>query len=542
MDPELMSVLQSNLAPSDSQATVLRTLLHNEETEISQMQDTIAVLLTRVSELRSQSARKEEALPLLWGALSPLRHIPNEVLGHIFSCCVDNIRQHYEGTIMDLSEAPWVLGRVCSRWRAVSLGLPQLWDTVGLSSATVLTADSEAATRTLLARSRALPLYLAVRCPHEPKDMPKFTTEDEDCNIAFFELVWEPHHRIKAITLDLTDTQVRHLMRRIFTGARSYPLLSSFYLAVDDHSYSAPEGRLDITGILDSLQHSPLLQEVELSWSHPPARPITLSTAPWSGLRNLRLQLHIQLPEARDILMQCPALESARFSLLCDGRQSAPWVPRSCILHNLRELYLAVPYADIRSGPLFDTFTCPRLETISLDVKYLSVESFRRFATRSDFKLLHLSLERVSDITAYDLRVFLRLQQTLRTLSVTNCDCCAYGAFFELFLHDAVVPDDCVALPELKNLVLGLDYTHRMVGDRVAQMAKYLSAHREPDSPFPILERVVLMTHSSAEGARFYEDTEDRLAAVVASGFILREVSPATYDITAYAEGDHRRR
>ncbi|KAJ7177231.1 hypothetical protein C8R43DRAFT_1057318, partial [Mycena crocata] len=191
MDSELISLLQRNGIPSDAQATILRNLLYSGEAEISDMENTVTALLLRVSELRAQSARKQEALAPLRGALSTLRQMPIEIMGHIFSCCVENSRRRVRVPIMDAREAPLLLGHVCAHWRVVSFSLPQLWNTVEFSNTTVLIPDVAATIRTLLARTGALPLHLLVRRPHWPKSVVNLFPADADANVAFLELVFD---------------------------------------------------------------------------------------------------------------------------------------------------------------------------------------------------------------------------------------------------------------------------------------------------------------------------------------------------------------
>ncbi|KAJ7647872.1 hypothetical protein FB45DRAFT_210347 [Roridomyces roridus] len=63
----------------------------------------------------------------LRAALSPLRHLPTEILSAIFALVgpVENLLE--SGT-----SGPWCVSAVCSRWRAIALSLPSLWTDVSL--------------------------------------------------------------------------------------------------------------------------------------------------------------------------------------------------------------------------------------------------------------------------------------------------------------------------------------------------------------------------------------------------------------------------
>ncbi|KAJ7803743.1 hypothetical protein B0H13DRAFT_1671541, partial [Mycena leptocephala] len=58
--------------------------------------------------------------------LSPIRTMPVEILQEIFMACLPTRHD----SIMHASHIPLILGRVCSRWRTISLSTPVLWSSV----------------------------------------------------------------------------------------------------------------------------------------------------------------------------------------------------------------------------------------------------------------------------------------------------------------------------------------------------------------------------------------------------------------------------
>ncbi|KAJ7498230.1 hypothetical protein B0H11DRAFT_1999113, partial [Mycena galericulata] len=62
------------------------------------------------------------------GIVSPLRRMPPEVLGEIFSWTLPLPVETWSCSRLD--ESPWVLTHICSRWRAISLATPSLWSQV----------------------------------------------------------------------------------------------------------------------------------------------------------------------------------------------------------------------------------------------------------------------------------------------------------------------------------------------------------------------------------------------------------------------------
>ncbi|KAF8996077.1 hypothetical protein BDZ89DRAFT_930960, partial [Hymenopellis radicata] len=62
--------------------------------------------------------------------LHPIRSLPNELLAQIFSNCTHGWEKHDAWWTVDslnYSVTPWTLTRVCSRWRALALAMPELW-------------------------------------------------------------------------------------------------------------------------------------------------------------------------------------------------------------------------------------------------------------------------------------------------------------------------------------------------------------------------------------------------------------------------------
>ncbi|KAJ7457829.1 hypothetical protein FB451DRAFT_589278 [Mycena latifolia] len=75
------------------------------------------------------TSETEDEILKLKSLLSPLRRFPPDLLAKIFVICVAN----EPFTRLDSRTAPWVLGKVCSRWRAIALSTPSLWSEIDIS-------------------------------------------------------------------------------------------------------------------------------------------------------------------------------------------------------------------------------------------------------------------------------------------------------------------------------------------------------------------------------------------------------------------------
>ncbi|KAJ7495295.1 hypothetical protein FB451DRAFT_1019835, partial [Mycena latifolia] len=115
MDPSLAAFLRSNGAPTAEQAARIRELL--DATERSQLEN-----------LGVTTQELPDVLRSLRGALSAIRSFPPELLGRIFIFCRDNSLETPRYSTADSTQAPVILGHVCSQWRSISRSTPRLWD------------------------------------------------------------------------------------------------------------------------------------------------------------------------------------------------------------------------------------------------------------------------------------------------------------------------------------------------------------------------------------------------------------------------------
>ncbi|KAJ7706698.1 hypothetical protein B0H17DRAFT_910311, partial [Mycena rosella] len=109
--------------PSGGEWTLASAYIDELEPDIVSLDQALALLSQRRAAL-AQSLHAHKSI------ISPLRRLPPEILGEIFSFAVH--AAYYFGDISEVSgpisqQAPWVLTRVCRRWAAVALATPALW-------------------------------------------------------------------------------------------------------------------------------------------------------------------------------------------------------------------------------------------------------------------------------------------------------------------------------------------------------------------------------------------------------------------------------
>ncbi|KAF9023962.1 hypothetical protein BDZ89DRAFT_892265, partial [Hymenopellis radicata] len=81
-------------------------------------------LLENLLSARQQAQSRLEDTKSL---LHPMRSIPNEILAEIFGHCVLKAYSAEDPDALNPKGAPWLLTRVCHRWRELTINLPELW-------------------------------------------------------------------------------------------------------------------------------------------------------------------------------------------------------------------------------------------------------------------------------------------------------------------------------------------------------------------------------------------------------------------------------
>ncbi|KAJ7330534.1 hypothetical protein DFH08DRAFT_314625 [Mycena albidolilacea] len=125
-------LLNTNEPPDDSEVTLIHSVVSDVEEHLARLDDEIA----KIQETLNQLERKRSSLSIYRARnkaiLSPLRRMPPEVLGEIFSRTLPSITEMWREQACQeyMANNPWVLSHTCSQWRGISLSTPQLWSLV----------------------------------------------------------------------------------------------------------------------------------------------------------------------------------------------------------------------------------------------------------------------------------------------------------------------------------------------------------------------------------------------------------------------------
>ncbi|KAJ7429218.1 hypothetical protein B0H11DRAFT_2266605 [Mycena galericulata] len=152
MDPSLKSILESNTPPQESQIRDLQLQLASARNQLS---------LLSLQEPASEPLDLNKLVISLQGALSLIRRIPSEILGEIFMICRDDALESPTYSITDEGGPPTVFTLVSSRWRALCLADPRLWNHFHIASVSPM--PPSARVDCMMERSGSLPRYIQLR-------------------------------------------------------------------------------------------------------------------------------------------------------------------------------------------------------------------------------------------------------------------------------------------------------------------------------------------------------------------------------------------
>ncbi|KAJ6462148.1 hypothetical protein C8R45DRAFT_912071 [Mycena sanguinolenta] len=117
-------LLNTNDPPLDAEISVVRQLICDDEDRLDELDSRILhfqTILAQLVKMRTQIARhlrKHRAV------VSPIRHIPAELVCDIFDLSTVQSRAMPEAT------PPWGFGLISRRWRQYALGYPPLWSSL----------------------------------------------------------------------------------------------------------------------------------------------------------------------------------------------------------------------------------------------------------------------------------------------------------------------------------------------------------------------------------------------------------------------------
>ncbi|KAJ7062328.1 hypothetical protein C8F01DRAFT_1368941 [Mycena amicta] len=238
--------LGTNYCPTDNEVHEINVLLAEPSEQLRQLDSKIDDLRKSMEELVVERNRIGEFVNAHKALISPMRRIPIDVLQEIFVACLAT--EH--NCIMSASEAPILLGRICSSWRAISMSTPRIWASlhfvepdVSFSSSVYVTrardvrlAQRLETAKSWLGRSGKCPLSISLRINSFGSGYPSANIESWP-TYSFLQVMISHSSQWRRIELNMPDGLIRAF--RNLTG-KDVPLLQSLWLDLHIH-HSDPD-------------------------------------------------------------------------------------------------------------------------------------------------------------------------------------------------------------------------------------------------------------------------------------------------------------
>ncbi len=169
--PLVRRLLDSNLAPSDDERTILTGFRKTSRVRLASLQETIEAMNVQLAVMTEDASQLSQELDLLDSVLHPVRSLPHEIINHICQLAMEDLRYPSLEALaspdiidsLSMRHPVWTCAQVCHRWRYVIWNNPRFWTGVVLTfrkpatalRLTLLLID-------VLARTKGLPLSIAI--------------------------------------------------------------------------------------------------------------------------------------------------------------------------------------------------------------------------------------------------------------------------------------------------------------------------------------------------------------------------------------------
>ncbi|KAF7368801.1 hypothetical protein MVEN_00205200 [Mycena venus] len=411
MESPFRERFNTNYVPEDAEIQRIRSHLAPHEAELARLESLIRDLNVQIKALTVQRDRVKDYIDPHRAIISHPRRLPQDILEQIFLACLPT--RH--NTIMSVLEAPLLLGRICSAWRAIAFATPRLWTTLHISAPFVDEKEErKAAMVEWLQRSDSLPIVLSVMYDYDGWEAPK-SVMTASCQVA---TRW---HTLNICSLTSSD-----FLHRL--AAVDAPQLANIHIAFgetfeqDDGLHVLPSTifralpRVTIT----ALKPGQLVPTTPFTWNH-----LTHLNLYCRGSHSWEKGLSFNA--AYRLLKGCPRMKALKFHLASDDEDE--WVQDALLVPFLESLtifdryYTVVDLASFiqcltmpqltqfHAGGLGDSKYSPLISDLRLHLVEFAatslVETFQQFPCLTTLDLTYQPTMLDDDSDPTDLFVFL---------------------------------------------------------------------------------------------------------------------------------------
>ncbi|KAJ7689574.1 hypothetical protein B0H17DRAFT_1011977 [Mycena rosella] len=356
MSSPFISKLGTNYCPRDEEVAEIQTLLAEPTLRLQHLDAEIADLQMALDKLIEQRVELSDYVDAHRDLISPARRLPLDIIQEIFIACLPTHRN----CVMSAAEAPVLLGRICSSWRAITLSTPRLWASVHIveplphhegyspAASTDKLEPRLETTRTWLGRSGQCPLSISLQFMAYPTDTPGPPNR-------FIQAVIPFASRWKHISFTMLPSVLEALSH---LTAEDVPILKSVDITI--HGSPWDSVRWDIFQFLRGAE----IDSFSISSSILIFAPLELPLR-WNRLTDISM-MGTQGEMSLQILSRCPQLRSCRFRVR-DGLDTNSAVEEPIIelpfLHTL-DLECPTPSSTVTVRQLFARLSLPQLRNL----------------------------------------------------------------------------------------------------------------------------------------------------------------------------------
>lgn len=359
-------LLCSNDPPKESELVDIRRGLSDQHKRLEALEIRRMELAEAQKELQEDSSWTSGQLADYKAITQPIRRLPNVVLSELFLACIDSGEDMLNSAkivdSLDVREMPWVLTRVCSRWRTRAISLPRLWSSIAIC------LDQERplgpkVTETLLG------IHLA-RSGEHLLNIWLESDEDVDEDDNLLQLLFPSSFRWHSARFMLPWASFQ-LLSPIKGLLPSFPVLHTLFIHCADSSFEDPQ-------ILDVFRYVPGLRRLRCHSMDSPAHWLPI---PWPQLVSYKWEQKDACchPQHLEVLKRATHLERCILELGSPYAYTSPG-PQINLpsLHSLA-LIIDAPVDEIGPRPFehLDRLTLPALDILEIKSPDCKMDSSR---------------------------------------------------------------------------------------------------------------------------------------------------------------------
>ncbi|KAJ7680977.1 hypothetical protein DFH06DRAFT_433395 [Mycena polygramma] len=366
MSSPFSSKLGTNYCPKDAEVAQINELLIEPCQRLKRLDDELAIMQKAIDKLVEERDKLNSYVEAHRALVSPIRRLPLDVIAEIFMACLPTNRN----CVMSAEEAPVLLGRICSSWRAISFSIPRLWAKLHIVEPSLshngaldilqpkFAQRVEVATA-WLNRSGACPLFISLEGPVDRHLIPP---SDRNAD-PFPDVLLSFASRWQAIRLVAPPSTIEAILSRVTEN--DVPLLRSLDI-IEPPGYQRSEDGTQWGLSKSGVSRGPSLSSfsIEGYGSNPLDLPLR-----WAQLTVLSLMHPTWLggAEALEILSRCSKLQSCKLSLRGPADPSAEGLLTNSRVECPFLLTLELECVLITPGVVFRPLSLPSLQNLQLD-------------------------------------------------------------------------------------------------------------------------------------------------------------------------------